>query len=99
MSIWQHLFVDDLEYAPASYILSDLSLEHVGKRPAEGVYSIYEELFHTAGWQRRMLASAKGGAPTESTDWPPTSAPDEAAWTALLRTRRLWLISLNYVKN
>ena len=85
MTIWQHLFIDDLEYAPAAHILGGLTLEHVGKRPASGVHSIFEELFHAAGWQRSMLASAKGGALTEPTDWPPTPAPDdEAVWTALV---------------
>lgn len=85
MTIWQHLFVDDLEYAPAAHILGGLTLEGVGKRPANGVHSVYEELFHAAGWQRSMLTSAKGGALTEPTDWPPTPAPgDEATWTALV---------------
>lgn len=85
MTIWQHLFVGDLEYAPAAHILEGLALEHVGKRPANGVHSVYEELFHAAGWQRAMLASAKGGEKTEPTDWPPTpEPPDEAAWTALV---------------
>ena len=85
MSIWQHLFIDDLEYAPAAHILNGLTLGHVGKRPSDGVHSIYEELFHAAGWQRSMLASARGGALTEPTDWPPTPAPpDEATWTALV---------------
>ena len=85
MTIWQHLFIDDLEYAPAAHILEGLTLADVGKRPADGVHSIYEELFHAAGWQRSMLASARGGALTEPTDWPPTPAPDdEAAWTALV---------------
>ena len=85
MTIWQHLFIDDLEYAPAAHILEGLTLADVGKRPADGVHSIYEELFHAAGWQRSMLASAQGGALTEPTDWPPTPAPpDEAAWTVLV---------------
>ncbi len=85
MTIWHHLFIDDLEYAPAVHILSGLTLGHVGKRPADGVHSIYEELFHAAGWQRSMLTSAKGGALTEPTDWPSMPAPDnEAAWTSLV---------------
>ena len=84
-TIWRHLFVDDLEYAPARDILSGLSLEHVGTRPNSGVHTVYEELFHAALWQRAMLVSAKGGALTEPTDWPPTPAPaDKAAWTALV---------------
>lgn len=84
-TIWQHLFVDDLEYAPARDILSGLGLEHVGTRPSGGVHTIYEELFHAALWQRSMLTSAKGGALTEPTDWPPTPAPpDEASWAALV---------------
>lgn len=85
MTFWQHLFIDDLEYAPAAHILGGLTLEGVGKRPANGVHSVYEELFHAVGWQRSMLTSAKGGALTEPTDWPPTpEPPDDAAWTALV---------------
>ena len=85
MTIWQHLFIDDLEYAPARDILEGLTPGQVGKRPAGGVRSIFEELFHAAGWQRSMLASAKGGALAEPTDWPPTpEPPDETAWTALV---------------
>lgn len=87
LTIWQHLFIDDLEYAPAAHILKGLMLEHVGQRPSNSTHSIYEELFHVAVWQRLMLTSAKGGAldDPKDADWPPTSAPDdEAAWTALV---------------
>lgn len=85
MTIWQHLFIDDLEYAPAAHILGGLTLADVGKCPNDGVHSIYEELFHVATWQHSMLTSAKGGAITEPTDWPPTPAPPDAAtWTALV---------------
>ncbi len=87
MTIWQHLFIDDLEYAPAAHILAGLTPGDVGKRPASDVHSIYEELFHVARWQQLMLASAKGGAleDPEDADWPSTPAPDdEASWEALV---------------
>ncbi len=61
MTIWQHLFIDDLEYAPAADILAGLTPLQAGTRP-KGMHSIFEELFHAAGWQQVMLVSAKGGA-------------------------------------
>lgn len=85
MTIWQHLFVGDLEYAPAADILAGLTPLQAGMRP-EGMHSIFEELFHAAGWQETMLVSAKGGSMGESdADWPATPAPpDEGAWTGLV---------------
>lgn len=86
MSIWQHLFLDDLEYAPAADILADLTLLQVSSRPNEGMHSIYEELVHAALWQRSMLMSAAGAeAVSPNPDWPANAAPpDEASWTALV---------------
>lgn len=86
MSIWQHLFLDDLEYAPAADILAELTPQQVGTRPAEGMHTIYEELFHAAGWQRSMVMSAAGGeAIPPNPDWPANAAPpDEESWTALV---------------
>lgn len=86
MSVWHHLFIDDLEYAPAAHILSGLDLEHVGVRPKEGVHSIYEELFHAARWQQVMVGMAKGAATDHpDAEWPPTPAPpDEHAWSELV---------------
>lgn len=84
MKIWRRLIAGGLEYAPAERILAGLELEHVGARPGEGLHSIYDELFHTAHWQRVMLGRAQGAARTHpDAEWP--SAPlNKAAWSALV---------------
>ncbi len=84
MSIWQHLFVDDLEYAPAKDILAGLTPQHVDIRPTEGMHTIFEELYHAAVWQRSMLSSARGSEPVAPIpDWP-EGAADAEVWAALV---------------
>lgn len=86
MSIWQHLFLGDLEYAPARDILAGLTPQQAGLHPNSEMHTIYEELFHAAVWQRSMVSSAQGGeAISPSPDWPERPAPPDArSWTGLV---------------
>lgn len=46
---WEHLILKG-EFADRKKIVSGLTFEQVNKKPAEGMHSIYEELWHTARW-------------------------------------------------
>jgi uncharacterized damage-inducible protein DinB len=53
-SKWEHLILKG-EYAERKKILSGLTAEEVNKKPAQGMHSIYEELWHTERWQHIVI--------------------------------------------
>lgn len=84
--VWSFLFLDG-EFAPRPYILQGLTPEQAGVRPAGASHSIYQELWHTALWQRVVLEQdAEAIQHWEQEElFPPSPAPaDEAAWRALV---------------
>ena len=86
MNTWKHLFLTG-EFAPRAHILSGLTLEQVGVRPAGAPHSIYEELWHAAEWQRLTLD--RDAAALERWErgeqFPSRPGPEnEAAWQELV---------------
>lgn len=51
---WEHLILKG-EFAERKKILSGLTAEDVNKKPAPGMHSIYEELWHTERWQHIVI--------------------------------------------
>ena len=51
---WEHLILKG-EFPDRRKILSGLTHEQANKRPAPGVKSIYEELWHTERWQHIVV--------------------------------------------
>ena len=54
MHIWEHLFLTG-EFPARADLLSGLTLEQVTLRPGGASHSIYEELWHAAGYQRSIV--------------------------------------------
>jgi len=85
VNVWEHLFLTG-EFAPRDHIMKGLTPQQVGTRPAGAPHSIFEELWHAAEWQRLVLE--RDEAAFERFDhggqFPPNSAPEEAAWQALV---------------
>ena len=54
MNNWEHLFLTG-EYRARADLLSGLTLEQVTLRPDGASHSIYEELWHAAGYQRSIV--------------------------------------------
>jgi len=80
MSIWEHLFLTG-EFRAREDLLSGLTLEQVTLRPAGASHSIYEELWHAAGYQRSILE--RDQAPG---DYYPSAAPEhEQQWRDLVQ--------------
>jgi hypothetical protein len=52
---WQHIFIDDGEYAAPEKILAGLTLEQVTHVPSSQSHSIYDELWHVSKWQRVIV--------------------------------------------
>jgi hypothetical protein len=86
-NVWEHLFLDG-EFAPRARILSGLTLQDVGQRPAGLPHSIYEELWHAAMWQHIVLDQDEAAFERFDHDggqFPPNPAPDdEEAWQRLV---------------
>lgn len=82
---WRHLFVDG-EYARRERVLSGLTLEQVGRRPAEQTHSIYDELWHAARWQTIIVTRDEVLYETwQRGERYPTSPPERAEeWSALV---------------
>jgi hypothetical protein len=80
MHILEHLFLVG-EFPERAHLLSGLTLEQVTLRPDGASHSIYEELWHLAGYQQSVIAP---GAPAG--DMYPIAAPDdEHQWHDLVR--------------
>ena len=54
MNIWEHLFLTG-EFPARADLLSGLTLEQVMLVPDGASHSIYEELWHAAGYQRSIV--------------------------------------------
>jgi len=79
MQIWEHLFLTG-EFAARADLLSGLTLQQVTLRPDGASHSIYDELWHAAGYQRYVLE--RGDAVG---DVYPTAAPEhEHQWEELV---------------
>src|ERR671926_650684 len=80
MHIWEHLFLTG-EFPARADLLSGLTLEQVTLRPDGASHSIYEELWHAAGYQQSVLEP--GERPTE---FYPSAPPEhEQQWHDLVR--------------
>ena len=80
MNEWEHLFLTG-EFPARAKLLSGLTLEQVTLRPDGASHSIYEELWHAAGYQRYVL---EGGDPAG--DRYPSVAPEhEQQWHDLVQ--------------
>lgn len=75
----EHLFLVG-EYPERARLLSGLTLEQVMVRPDGASHSIYEELWHAAGYQQFVL---EGGDP--NADYYPSTVPErEQEWHDLV---------------
>ena len=75
MNIWEHLFLTG-EFRARADLLSGLTLEQVTRRPAGASHSIYDELWHAAGYQRSVVEREPatgelypGAAPQHAQQW------------------------------
>jgi uncharacterized damage-inducible protein DinB len=80
MNIWEHLFLTG-EFPARARLLSGLTLEQVTLRPDGASHSIYEELWHAAGYQRYILEREQAAG-----DHYPNAVPeDEQQWHDLVQ--------------
>ena len=80
MHIWEHLFLTG-EFRARADLLSGLTLEQVTMRPKGASHSIYEELWHAAGYQRSVVESEPANG-----EFYPSAAPQHAQqWDDLVR--------------
>jgi len=80
MDIWEHLFMTG-EFRARADLLSGLTLDQVTLRPDGASHSIYDELWHAAGYQRFVLE--RGDA---TGDLYPSAAPEhEDQWHDLVK--------------
>ena len=80
MNIWEHLFLTG-EFPARADLLSGLSLEQVTLRPDGASHSIYEELWHAAGYQRSVVERDPATG-----DYYPSAAPEhEQQWHDLVQ--------------
>jgi hypothetical protein len=80
MNIWEHLFLTG-EFAARADILSGLTLEQVTLRPDGASHSIYEELWHAAGYQRIIVERD----PVEGDHYPTATPQHEQQWHDLVQ--------------
>jgi hypothetical protein len=80
MSNWEHLFLTG-EFPARADLLSGLTLEQVTLRPDGASHSIYEELWHAAGYQRTVVERDQAAG-----DHYPSAGPeDEQQWHDLVQ--------------
>ena len=80
MSIWDHLFLTG-EFPAREDLLSGLTLEQVTLRPAGASHSIYEELWHAAGYQRTVVERD----PATGDHYPSAAPEHEQQWHDLVQ--------------
>ena len=81
MHVLEHLFLAG-EFPERARLLSGLTLEQVRLRPEGASHSIYDELWHAAGYQTSIIEP--GGGPVG--DYYPSAAPEhEQQWHDLVR--------------
>ena len=79
MNILEHLFLTG-EFSARAELLSGLTLEQVALRPDGASHSIYDELWHAAGYQRFVLEREE-----ETGDLYPSAPPEhEQQWHDLV---------------
>jgi hypothetical protein len=80
MNIWEHLFLTG-EFRARADLLSGLTLEQVTMRPVGASHSIYDELWHAAGYQRSVVEREQATG-----EFYPSAAPQHAQeWDDLVR--------------
>ena len=80
MNIWEHLFLAG-EFPARANLLSGLALEQVTLRPSGASHSIYEELWHAAGYQRSIVEGVQATG-----EYYPSAAPEhEQQWHDLVQ--------------
>ena len=80
MNVWEHLFLTG-EFPARAHLLTGLTLEQVTLRPDGSSHSIYEELWHAAGYQRIILERDQTAG-----DHYPSAAPEhEQQWHDLVQ--------------
>ncbi len=80
MNIWEHLFLTG-EFRAREDLLSGLTLEQVTVRPDGASHSIYEELWHVAGYQRAIVERVP-----DTGEYYPSVAPEhEQQWLDLVQ--------------
>jgi uncharacterized damage-inducible protein DinB len=80
MNNWEHLFLTG-EYLARKDLLSGLTLEQVNLRPDGASHSIYEELWHAAGYQRSIVEQVQ-----VTGDYYPSAGPEhEQQWHDLVQ--------------
>jgi hypothetical protein len=80
MNIWEHLFLTG-EFRARAELLSGLTLEQVTMRPPGASHSIYEELWHAAGYQRCIVE----GEPATGEFYPSVAPQHVQQWDDLVR--------------
>ena len=80
MNYWEHLFLTG-EFPARADLLSGLTLEQVTLVPAGASHSIYDELWHAAGYQRSIVERDQATG-----DFYPSAAPEhEQQWHDLVQ--------------
>ena len=80
MNNWEHLFLTG-EFPARAHLLSGLTLEQVNLRPDGASHSIYEELWHAAGYQRSIVERVQATG-----EYYPSAAPEhEQQWHDLVQ--------------
>lgn len=80
MNTWEHLFLTG-EFPARAHLLSGLTLEQVTIVPAGASHSIYEELWHAAGYQRIIVERAQATG-----EYYPSAPPEhEQQWHGLVQ--------------
>ena len=79
MDNWKHLFLTG-EFPERAHLLSGLTLKQVTVCPEGASHSIYEELWHAAGYQQFIVQRE-----TETGDYYPSAPPEqEQQWHDLV---------------
>jgi len=84
MHILEHLFLAG-ELAERAYLLSDLALEQVTRRPEGASHSIYEELWHLVGYQQSIVDPANPLGDAAGDLFPSAPPESERQWHDLVR--------------
>jgi uncharacterized damage-inducible protein DinB len=86
MDKWRHLFTDG-EFAERRKIVSGLTLRQATHRLSEQSHTIYEELWHTARWQRIVVERDEELYKTWQAGevYPSKAPPTEEEWQTLVR--------------
>ena len=80
MDMWKHLFLTG-EFPARADLLSGLTLEQVTLVPDGASHSIYEELWHAAGYQRSIVERDQAVG-----EYYPSAAPEhEQQWHELVQ--------------